>query len=244
MVTLEVCVDSTAGLEIAAAAPIARIELCGPLAVGGTTPSAGLMRVAARMPVPVYAMIRPRDGDFEFSAADEAAMIADIHAARAAGLAGVVLGAGLPDGRLDVPLLARLSAQCAGLGRTLHRAFDLCPDPVEALDAAIGLGFERVLTSGRARSAVEGSALLADLTRYAGARISIMAGAGVSPANVRSLVETTGVREVHASCRTAATIKNPDVMHFGFASSAMRTDRAVIDAMLDAIGQSETRVHA
>lgn len=235
MTTLEVCVDTLAGLRIAAAAPIARIELCGPLAVGGTTPSAGVMRVAARMPVPVYAMIRPRDGDFVFDADDEDAMVADIHAARSAGLAGVVLGASLSDGRLDVALLARLSSQCAGLGRTLHRAFDLCPDPFDALESAIELGFERVLTSGCAKSALEGASLLAQLNERAGGRISIMAGAGVTPGNVRELVDATHVTEVHASCRSAVSIGNPDVVRFGFASTSMQTDRAVIDAMLDAI---------
>ncbi|CAM2144045.1 PF03932 family protein CutC [Pararobbsia alpina] len=239
MITLEVCVDNLAGLRIAAAAPIARIELCGPLAVGGTTPPTGVMRIAARMPVPVYAMIRPRDGDFVFDADDEAAMIADIHAARSAGLAGVVLGASQADGSLDVPMLARLSSQCAGLGRTLHRAFDLCPDPFAALDAAIELGFERVLTSGRAKSAIEGAPLLAELREHGHGRISIMAGAGVTPSNVRELVEASGVHEVHASCRSAVPIGNPDVIRFGFASSVMQTDRAVIDAMLEAIAEKQ-----
>ncbi|HTJ93042.1 MAG TPA: copper homeostasis protein CutC [Pararobbsia sp.] len=239
MATLEVCVDTVTGLRIAAAAPIARIELCGPLAVGGTTPSAGVMRIAARVPVPVYAMIRPRDGDFVFNADDEAAMIADIHAARSAGLAGVVLGASLPDGQLDVSLLARLSTQCAGLGRTLHRAFDLCPDPIAALDAAIDLGFERVLTSGHAKTAPEGAARLAELRQHAAGRISIMAGAGVTPANVRELIDTTGVHEVHASCRSAVPLANPDLIRFGFASSTMQTDRAIIDAMLDSIAEHQ-----
>jgi copper homeostasis protein len=235
MTTLEVCVDSAAGLFVAGAAPIARIELCGPLAVGGTSPSLGLMRAASRVPVPVYAMIRPRDGDFVFDEEDEAVMIADIHAAQAAGLAGVVLGASRPDGSLDAALLARLSAECKGLGRTLHRAFDLAPDPLEAIETAIALGFERVLTSGRASSASEGAFVLAALQRHAVGRISVMAGAGITPANVGALVHATGVGEVHASCRSVAEGGSADVRRFGFETSRLRTDRAVIDAMLEVL---------
>jgi copper homeostasis protein len=236
MTTLEVCVDSVAGLRVAGAAPIARIELCGPLAVGGTTPSPGLIQAATHVPVPVYAMIRPRDGDFVFDAEDEAAMIADIHAVRAAGLAGVVLGANRSDGTLDAALLARLSAECAGLGRTLHRAFDLAPDPLDALETAIELGFERVLTSGRASSASEGAFVLSALQRQAAGRISVMAGAGITPANVGALVHATRVGEVHASCRSQAEPGHPDLRRFGFETSRLRTDRSVIDAILGVLG--------
>ncbi|MGI4745549.1 MAG: copper homeostasis protein CutC, partial [Janthinobacterium lividum] len=176
MIELEVCVDTIGGLEQAVAAGAARIELCGPLAVGGTTPSVGLIEAARDCAVPVYAMIRPRDGNFVFSPADEAGMLAEIRFVRAAGLAGVVLGASRPDGTLDEAMLARLSAAAGGLGRTLHRAFDLAPDPLAALETAIGLGFERVLTSGGSPRAVDGMAVLARLVRAAAGRIEIMAG--------------------------------------------------------------------
>lgn len=100
MIGLEVCVDTIEGLDQAAAAGATRIELCGPLAVGGTTPSVGLIEAARGCIVPVYAMIRPRAGGFVFSPADEAAMLAEIRFVRAAGLAGVVLGASRGMGRL------------------------------------------------------------------------------------------------------------------------------------------------
>src|SRR5690606_39396361 len=107
-------------------------------------------------PIPVYAMIRPRAGSFCFSAEDEAIMAADIGNARNAGLAGVVLGASLADGSLDITLLERLIAETNGLGTTLHRAFDLVPDAETALEQAIALGFERILTSGLSLTAEEG----------------------------------------------------------------------------------------
>ncbi len=147
-VLLEVCVDSPKGLAAAIEGGANRIELCSALELGGLTPVAGLMKAAAAAPIPVYAMIRPHAGPFIFDAADEAAMMADIDAVRAFGLEGVVIGANRPDGTLDMPLIRRLKAHAAGLGSTLHRAFDLVPDADAALEQAVELGFERILTSG------------------------------------------------------------------------------------------------
>lgn len=195
---LEVCVDSAEGLDVALAAGADRIELCAALALHGLTPSPGLMaRATGRN---VWPMIRPRAGDFVFSEADEDAMRRDIDAARAAGLRGVVLGASRPNGELDVDLLERLIAHAAGLGLALHRAFDLAPNRAAALETAIGLGFERVLTSGGASTAPEGAGELAELASQAGQRIVVMAGSGVTAANVADLIRKTRVREVHASC--------------------------------------------
>jgi copper homeostasis protein len=91
-----------------------------------------------------------------------------------------------------------------GLPCTLHRAFDVTPELDVALETAIDLGFERILTSGAAPSAWEGRDRIAHLVAKAGTRISIMAGAGVTTTNVIELVRQTGVREVHASCSATA----------------------------------------
>lgn len=155
-ILLEVCVDSAEGLTAAIEGGAGRIELCSALELGGLTPLPSLMRIAARAPIPVYAMIRPHAGPFIFGAADEEAMMIDIDAVRAAGLAGVVIGANRPDGTLDMPLIHRLKAHATGLGSTLHRAFDLVPDADQALEQAIELGCERILTSGCALKAAEG----------------------------------------------------------------------------------------
>ena len=200
---IEVCVDSIAGLEAAVAGGADRIELCAALEVGGLTPSVGLMRVAAGCGVPVYAMIRPRAGDFVFSAAEVAVMLADIDAALQAGLAGVVLGASLPDGRLDQAVLQRLVGRAQGMGLTLHRAFDLVPDLRAAVEVAVGLGFERILTSGQAVSAVAGVDVLAQVFALAAGRISVMPGAGIAAETVGVLADRLPLREVHGSCSVA-----------------------------------------
>lgn len=199
-ILLEVCVDDPAGLAAAVEGGADRIELCAALDVGGLTPSPGLMALASRAPVPVYAMIRPRAGAFVFDRDEEAAMVADIEAALTAGLAGVVIGASRNDGSLDTAMLARLKTVAGNAGVTLHRAFDLVPDMEYALEQAIDLGFERILTSGGRKTAIEGADMIARLNDRAGARIRIMPGSGLRPANVENMLRL-GVGEVHASCR-------------------------------------------
>ncbi|NIE62416.1 copper homeostasis protein CutC [Burkholderia sp. Ax-1719] len=215
-VLLEVCVDSADGLDAAIAGGADRIELCSALDLGGLTPTPGLIAAASRAPIPVYAMIRPHARAFVWTAADVAAMLAEIDAMRAAGLAGVVLGAALPDGALDVALLKTLRAHATGLGATLHRVFDLVPDPAAALEAAIALGFERVLTSGGAARAEDGLAALGALARQAAGRIGIMPGSGVSEANVARIVQGMGANEVHASCRETLAHDDAKGVELGF----------------------------
>ena len=219
-VLLEVCVDSAEGLAAAISGGADRIELCASLAVGGLTPTPGLMALAAKAPVPVYAIIRPRPGNFIYDQDNQSAMLADIDAVRAQGLAGVVIGASMADGRLDLSLLKALKNHAQGLGVTLQRAFDLVPDPVEALEQAVELRLERVLTSGLQRSAPDGLELLADLIARARDRISIMPGSGIRPSNVERVLRETGAREVHSSCRVPVTVTQAKAVALGFETPA------------------------
>ncbi|HTO34520.1 MAG TPA: copper homeostasis protein CutC [Pararhizobium sp.] len=236
-IRLEVCVEDAAGLAAAVAGGADRIELCSALSVGGLTPSAGLMALAARAGIPVYAMIRPRAGEFVFGPDDLDIMRGDIDAVRSVGLAGVVLGASLADGRLDVAALERLSRHAAGLGTTLHRAFDLVPDFAEAVDIAVTLGFERILTSGGARTAPEGAEALAEVIRMAGGRLSIMPGSGVTIDTVGSLLERMEVSEVHSSCSRSEPAKDDRLVSLGFvAPSARMTDAGLVKALKARLG--------
>ncbi|MBL8562124.1 MAG: copper homeostasis protein CutC [Gemmobacter sp.] len=230
---IEVCVDTLAGLEAALAGGAGRIELCAALDLGGLTPSAGLMRAAAGCGLPVLAMMRPRAGGFVWSAAEQAAICDDIAAARAAGLAGVVLGASLPDGRLDRAALARMTAAASGMQMTLHRCFDLVPDPAMALETAIELGFHRVLTSGGALRAAEGLARLQALQAQAAGRIGILPGSGISAANAPLFA---AFPELHASCSAAGQGElgrgAAELVRFGFSAVAPRETRADLVADL------------
>lgn len=231
-IKLEVCVDDADGLYAAIDGGADRIELCAALSVGGLTPNPGLMALAGPPPVPVYAMIRPRPGDFVFSAADLDVMRRDIDAARAAGLAGVVLGASLADGRLDTSMLIKLTGHAAGLRMTLHRAFDLVPDFTEAMEVAVELGFERILTSGGARSAPQAIDRLAEIVDLAKGRLSIMPGSGVTLDTVDALLDRVTVSEVHSSCSVREPAQDPRLVEMGFVSAdRRRTDAETVQAM-------------
>ena len=223
-ITLEVCVDDVHGLAAAIAGGADRIELCSALDVGGLTPSAGLLRAAAGRPVPVVAMIRPRGGSFCFDEIETQLMLDEIDAVAGAGLQGVVLGASLPDGRLDRFTLERLVRRATdrGLGCTLHRAIDLCPDLAQATRLAVDLGFERILSSGGATSAPEGLAGLRRCFDAAAGRITIMPGAGIKADNVHLLRAALPLTEVHASCSEPLPAPAPVLAALGFDSGNRR----------------------
>ena len=234
-VLIEVCVDDSAGLAQAVLGAADRVELCAALALGGLTPSAGFMAEAARAPLPVFAMIRPRAGDFGWSEAEVQVMEADIATARQAGLAGVVMGASLPDGRLDTPVLQRLIRAADGMGLTLHRALDLTPDMPAALEQAAALGFHRVLTSGGAVTAPEGRAMLARLMAQAAGRITVMPGAGITAQSV-AVLRDLPLTEVHASCGRAVDLGGKAAaLGFGGAGGLRRTDAGAVRALRAAL---------
>jgi copper homeostasis protein len=194
------------------------------------------MQEAARSPVPVMAMIRPRAGGFVWSTEDLRQMKADIAAARNAGLSGVVLGASRPDGRLDEWMLTTLLNEADGMDTTLHRCFDLTPDKAQALETAFHLGFRRILTSGGAPSAPEGATLLQSLMEQAGSRITVMPGAGIRPETLPALRHLP-LREVHASC----SMPEPEaaaIAAMGFGPRERRvTSEPAVRALVAALAQ-------
>ncbi|MEZ5723697.1 MAG: copper homeostasis protein CutC [Paracoccaceae bacterium] len=239
-IALEICVDDAAGIRAAAAGGADRIELCAALALGGLTPSAGLMELAAASPLPAMAMIRPRAGDFVWSRDELTAMRAEIAAARSAGLAGIVIGASHPDGRLHAEMLADLIRAAEGMEVTLHRAIDLAPDPVEATRLAADLGIRRVLSSGGAATALAGIERLAQMAK-ATPLVSVMPGGGVSEMNAALFATHLPLREIHASASVAAPPPDlPQVAEFGFQPAGARQTSAdrirTLRAALDAIG--------
>lgn len=229
---LEICVDNAEGLHAAIEGGADRIELCSALSVGGLTPSYGLMELAGRQTTPVTAMIRPRAGNFIFSRDEVEIMKADIDAARAANLAGVVLGANLADGTLDGEALQILIAHAKGMDLTLHRAFDVIADQSKALETAIDLGFSRILTSGGKPTAIEGVEALAQLICQAQGRIIIMPGSGVRPENATHLLQRLEVTELHASCSVRFSEGDAHLVELSFAAREMLgTDASTVSRL-------------
>ncbi|PCH80433.1 MAG: copper homeostasis protein CutC [Hyphomicrobiales bacterium] len=229
-ITIEVCVDNYEAAQAAVEAGADRIELCSALSEGGLTPSFGLMQIACQLKVPVFVMIRPRRGDFTYSSDDMAIMARDICMVKELGLAGVVFGSTHSHGRLDKVGMKVLKTAAGPLGTTLHRAIDVAPDALEAVEAAIEIGFDTILTSGQARKAIDGIECIASMHKKADGRINIMAGSGVGPGNARQLVTQAGLRHLHLS---ASIRKKSDMTHRGlFADADNVYTRASVDPEL------------
>ena len=199
-VLVEACANSLTSALAAQAGGAARVELCSALIEGGVTPSAAVIELARqRLDIKVNVLVRPRGGDFCYDDTEVAVMTRDIEFCRRAGVDGVVIGILTPDGSVDVQRTGALVAAARPMQVTFHRAFDMAADADHALGDVLALGVERLLTSGQRGSAFEGRGLIANLVRRAGARLVVMPGAGIHEGNVRKLIDTTGVREVHLS---------------------------------------------
>jgi copper homeostasis protein len=197
-ILVEACVDSVASALAAERAGAGRLELCDALFDGGTTPSAGMIAACKEaVSIPVFVMIRPRGGGFVYSGEERDVMRRDVVVARGLGADGVVIGGLRPNGSVDLSLVMQLQEAARETVVTFHRAFDFTPDLEVSLESLADAGVQRILTSGGAPTALEGASMLSTLVQRAGSRVVVMAGGGVREENVRTLVSTSGVREVH-----------------------------------------------
>lgn len=206
-----------------------RIELCAALSEGGTTPSYGTVKQCRQsFDVPLFPIIRPRSGDFLYSESEFEIMKSDIRFCREAGCDGIVTGILKRDGRMDMERLARLIELAYPMEVTIHRAFDRCLDPFEALEQIIEAGCQRILTSGQKPVASDGIELIKSLIREADNRIVIMPGSGVRKENINMIFEKTGATEFHSSLRGRRRSKM-DFLHPSFETSEESYSNPAID---------------
>ncbi|XP_048406788.1 copper homeostasis protein cutC homolog isoform X2 [Stegostoma tigrinum] len=191
-ILMEVCADSVESAISAERGGACRIELCSSLVEGGITPSIGLLQlVKQHVRIPVFAMIRPRGGDFLYSDSEIEVMKADIKMVKANGADGTVFGVLTEDGSVNTEVCMDLIA------------FDMVRDPTTSLECLISLGFERVLTSGCDSTALEGLPTIKRLVEQAKQRIIVVPGGGITERNVQRILEGSGVQEFHCSARSS-----------------------------------------
>jgi copper homeostasis protein len=231
---LEICCFNLDSALIAADAGADRVELCADPAAGGTTPGIGLIKtVRKKIGIELYPIIRIRGGDFLFSEEEFDVMLHEVEACKSAGCEGVVIGMLLPDGRVDKINSSRLVEKAYPMGVCFHRAFDWTRNPFEALQDIIGIGCERILTSGQQPTAILGAPLIKDLVTQADGLIQIMPGAGIRAANIADLKNETGATQFHSSARMQKKSSMEFIQPFmNEEQSTVMADRHEIEQML------------
>jgi copper homeostasis protein len=205
-VLLEICCGSIDDAIEAEKGGADRVELCSALFLGGLTPSLGTIQEAKRrLKIPVMVMVRPRGGGFCYTEAEMTTMERDAEAAIENGADGVVFGILQSDGRIDLARCMRIRQLIGNRQAVFHRAFDVTPDPFEALEQLVDLGIMRILTSGQKDSVPEGAGLIKELVERAGERIQILPGGGIQAWNLEEMIERTGCRQVHLTATKTAS---------------------------------------
>jgi len=200
---IEICAANIQSALAAEEGGASRIELVDNLFEGGTTPSYAAIKTAVDLlTIDIMVMIRPRGSDFCYSDLEFEMMMKDILLCRELGVKGVVFGLLNSDGTVDTRRTRQLVEYARPLEVTFHRAFDVTPDPFDALEDIISCGVDRILTAGQQNTVPEGLELLVKVIQKAGDRIRIMPGSGIHEENIRSIRDATGVREFHLTART------------------------------------------
>ena len=194
---VEICVDSIDSALIAEKSGANRIELCSALALGGITPSWGLIeRAVQKLSIGIHVLIRARGGDFTYSESEIDLMVADIEMAKSLGVSGIVSGVLNSDHTLDIENTKRLISAGAGLPFTFHRAFDWISNKEEALGQLDDLGVQKVLTSGGCAKAIDALETLTTWNKEY--KTTILPGGGINSSNYKTF-KTAGFKEIHLS---------------------------------------------
>ncbi len=251
---LESIATSLDDARAAAAGGAQRFELCSALALGGVTPSLGTLRTVKReLRLPVMCMIRPRECGMAYSDAEFETMLEDARIAVDAGADGLVFGFLTEEGEIDLRRCREFLRVPQQSGRKVetvfHRAFDVAARPREALEQLIDLGVTRVLTSGRAPSALAGADQIRQTIEQARGRIEVLPGGAIDLGNLEQVVRKTGADQVHVYLtrveRDPSAAGNPEI-RFGAQTPPddlhhLRVDREKVGqaaALLSRVGPS------
>ena len=197
---LECCVDSVESALAAQKGGANRVELCSALVIGGLSPSVALFqKVKEVLDIKIHVLLRPRFGDFCYTDYEHELIKKEVTMFRELGADGVVIGTLKPDGSLNMEQMKELVAEAGDMSITLHRAFDMCEDPMQTLENVKELGIHTILTSGQKNSCINGTDLLKDLVQHAEEKVDILIGGGVDASVIQELHEKTGATSYHMS---------------------------------------------
>ncbi|GAA0724446.1 copper homeostasis protein CutC [Aquimarina litoralis] len=206
-ITIEICANSFESAVNAEKGGADRIELCSELAVGGITPSYGLIKkTVEEIAIPIHVLIRPRSGNFTYSDTEFDIMKKDIVFCKSIGCTGIVSGVLHEDHTLDQKRTEELIELASPLSFTFHRAFDWIPNPEKTIRILEEIGVHRVLTSGQEVKALDGINLLVKL-RDKVSKLKILPGGGINVDNAK-VFKDNNFEEIHLS---AITIKRDKV---------------------------------
>ncbi|HEY7699825.1 MAG TPA: copper homeostasis protein CutC [Vicinamibacteria bacterium] len=213
---VEVCVDSVESALAAEKGGARRVELCCALLEGGLTPSAGAIALARKsLRLGLNVIIRPRGGDFLYTDIEHEIMLRDVAIAKELGADGIVVGVLTPSGEVDAVRTRELVERARPMSVTFHRAFDMTRDPFAALETLVGIGIDRILTSGQEESAMAGLDLLRELVARAADRIVVMVCGNVHEGNIERIAKETRAKELHVTgfvdVESGMTFRNPRV---------------------------------
>lgn len=240
-VQVEVCATSINSAIAADRAGAHRIELCDNISEGGTTPSAGLIKMCVnKLSLETWVMIRPRGGDFLYSDVEFDVMKEDTLIAKELGADGIVTGILNKDGKVDIVRMNELTELADPMPVAFHRAIDMCSDPFDALEKLMAIGVVRVLTSGLKNKAEDGISLINRLFDFAAGRIEIMAGSGINRGNIDSFLHKAKLDAVHLTGRSTTFSKmdykpsNVILNSFGheYDFQSMDSDREIIESIV------------
>lgn len=197
---LEACVDSVESALSAERGGACRLELCSNLIIGGTTPSPALFKeIRKYSKIQIHALIRPRFGDFCYTASEFEIMRESVRTFRELGAEGVVIGILKPDGTLNMEQMRILMEEAGEMWVTLHRAFDVCVNPYEALIQVKELGIRAILTSGQKNKALAGCGLISELVNAGGEDPEILVGGGINAGVIKEIYDATRAHAYHMS---------------------------------------------
>ncbi|XP_071866909.1 copper homeostasis protein cutC homolog [Bombus fervidus] len=233
---MEICIDSIESAKNAIGGGATRLEVCSALSEGGLTPTPGFLRLLKIIsPLPLYAMLRTRSGNFIYTKEEMDVMLLDLKLLKEHGANGFVFGALTPDNEIDVKSCQDVLSAARPLPVTFHRAFDEVNDPLKSLQILINLGFKRVLTSGQKDTAEEGLELIQKLVQEAQNRIIVMPGSGITKDNILKIKMASRAEEFHASARKMITLTNRVKIGANKETCIMVTDKEMVEEMVRTI---------